>query len=339
MQFSGRKAEHLIGAARAVATGELALAQLGELAGCARASRAAALPGIGPWTIGVRAHARRSVSPTACRSATPDSSRRSSASTGFDDATRRGAHARADGAFAPQRSLAIEHFWQSLSDAGARQGRMNMQDQVTRDVTELSFDVMSDAHRQGHVCTSRRRRAVQIDFGDSRRRTRAQSRCRRLRAVRGGSSRSTSPASGASSSWRCVRAARSSSSRCGSALLEIPFGATASYGEIAQEARARHLAARRRHGERREPDSDRDPVSSRDRRRRLAHRLRRRARHQGRSCCASRMRRDRCSRPERPAGPSLPELRHRIVPFDPHARRKSVETESHGTWRRQAVTY
>ena len=47
------------------------------------------------------------------------------------------------------------------------------------------------------------------------------------------SSRPTSPASAASSTCRSPRRARRSSSRCGARCTEIPYGQTASYGELA----------------------------------------------------------------------------------------------------------
>ncbi len=49
------------------------------------------------------------------------------------------------------------------------------------------------------------------------------------------SSPSTSPASGPSSTSRCAPRARRSRCRSGTALLRIPYGETASYGEIARE--------------------------------------------------------------------------------------------------------
>jgi 3-methyladenine DNA glycosylase/8-oxoguanine DNA glycosylase len=115
MQFSGRKAGHLIGAARAVAAGEL---KLPDLAGrpVARARHALlALPGIGPWTaeyVMMRGFGFGDCVPVG--------------DAGLETALQRfyGLEARPDAErtralmarFAPHRSLATEHFWQSLHD-------------------------------------------------------------------------------------------------------------------------------------------------------------------------------------------------------------------------------
>lgn len=52
------------------------------------------------------------------------------------------------------------------------------------------------------------------------------------------------------------------------ALREIPYGETASYNQIAERIGRPGRVARRRPRQRREPDRDRRPVSSRRRRRR-----------------------------------------------------------------------
>jgi len=115
MQFSGRKAEHLVGAARAVATGELPLTQLGDWP-VARARHALLQqPGIGPWTS--EYVLMRGIGLADCVLV---------GDAGLVAALQRfyALPERPDvegtrallGRFAPQRSLATEHFWQSLSD-------------------------------------------------------------------------------------------------------------------------------------------------------------------------------------------------------------------------------
>ncbi len=69
-------------------------------------------------------------------------------------------------------------------------------------------------------------------------------------------------------------------------LQRIDYGQTISYAELATRDRAADCDPGRRGGQRRESDLDPDPVPSRDRIGRVAHRLRRRTRGQARAARA-----------------------------------------------------
>lgn len=115
MQFSTRKAEHLIGVARAVASGELALTGLREWPAARARHALLQQPGIGPWTS--EYVLMRGIGLADCV-LTGDA--------GLVAALQRfyGLPARPDAEgtrtllarFAPQRSLATEHLWTSLSN-------------------------------------------------------------------------------------------------------------------------------------------------------------------------------------------------------------------------------
>ena len=115
MQFSGRKAEHLVGAARAVATGELELAQLGDWP-VARARHALLnQPGIGPWTS--EYVLMRGIGLADCV-LVGDAGLVAALQRFYRLPERPDAEGTREllARFAPQRSLATEHFWTSLSD-------------------------------------------------------------------------------------------------------------------------------------------------------------------------------------------------------------------------------
>ena len=91
------------------------------------------------------------------------------------------------------------------------------------------------------------------------------------------SCRSTSPASARASTCRSRCAAPTFELRVWRALQEIPYGETASYGEIARRVGQPQRGARGRARKRAQSDRRDRSLPPRDRRRRLAHRLRRRA--------------------------------------------------------------
>ena len=102
---------------------------------------------------------------------------------------------------------------------------------------------------------------------------------------------------------RSTCAAPRSSSACGRRCAPSRRAQTTSYGAIAQSAWIRRRLARRRRGQRRQPDRDHRALPSRDRRVRIADRLRRRPRAQDvaasiTSAAGATSRRRRCSRAE-----------------------------------------
>ena len=85
-------------------------------------------------------------------------------------------------------------------------------------------------------------------------------------------------------------AAAASTSRVLRETAKLPYGVTASYGEVAARAGNAARLPRRRHRARPQPDPDRRPLPPRAPRRRRARRLRRRPGDEGVACCASRAR-------------------------------------------------
>jgi AraC family transcriptional regulator of adaptative response / DNA-3-methyladenine glycosylase II len=115
MQFSGRKAEYLVGAARAVASGALVLEDL--VSRPAEHARAAltALNGIGPWTaeyVLLRGLGLADCVPVGDAGLVAALRRHYEIDERPDAARTRALMER----FAPARSLATEHLWQSLRD-------------------------------------------------------------------------------------------------------------------------------------------------------------------------------------------------------------------------------
>ena len=115
MQFSARKAEHLIGAARAVAAGELPLAQLGDWPAARARHALLRIPGIGPWTseyVLMRGIGLADCLPVGDAGLVA-ALKRFYALDERPDAERT---SELMAPFSPQRSLATEHFWTFLGD-------------------------------------------------------------------------------------------------------------------------------------------------------------------------------------------------------------------------------
>jgi methylated-DNA-[protein]-cysteine S-methyltransferase len=111
---------------------------------------------------------------------------------------------------------------------------MNMQDEVTRDVTELSFDVMPSPIGPLTLYVAADGALREIDFGDASRRTRA----RRNGAACAPARRQLEEYfSGERRTFDLLLrpAGTEFQQQVWQALLDIPFGATVSYGEIAQK--------------------------------------------------------------------------------------------------------
>jgi endonuclease III/AraC-like DNA-binding protein len=115
-QFSRRKAEYLVGAARAVASGELPLATLGEGSATRAERRLLALRGIGPWTA--QYVMLRSLGFADCLPV-GDAGLAAALTRFFALASRPGPAETRElmEPFAPHRSLATAHLWASLGDA------------------------------------------------------------------------------------------------------------------------------------------------------------------------------------------------------------------------------
>src|SRR5262245_37395768 len=111
---------------------------------------------------------------------------------------------------------------------------MNTQDQVSRDVTELSFDVMPSPVGALTLYVAADGALRAIDFGDASRKTRARRNAagcaaarRQLEEYFAGERRTFDlPLRPAGTEFQ---------QQVWQALLDIPFGATMSYGEIAQK--------------------------------------------------------------------------------------------------------
>lgn len=115
-QFSRRKAEYLVGAAQAVASGELPLARLAEGSATRAERRLLALRGIGPWTA--QYVLLRSCGFADCLPV--GDAGLAAALTRFFGLDRRPGPAETRELmepFAPHRSLATAHLWASLGDA------------------------------------------------------------------------------------------------------------------------------------------------------------------------------------------------------------------------------
>jgi AraC family transcriptional regulator, regulatory protein of adaptative response / DNA-3-methyladenine glycosylase II len=117
MQFSLRKAEYVIGAARAIVEGRLPVDALARMPVSRARATLLALPGVGPWTteyVMMRGLGFEDCVPVGDAGLVA-ALRRHYALDARPDAART---AELMAPFAPYRSLATEHFWQSLGDGG-----------------------------------------------------------------------------------------------------------------------------------------------------------------------------------------------------------------------------
>lgn len=117
MQFSQRKAEYVIGAARAIVEGRLPMSDLARMPVSRAREALLALPGVGPWTteyVLMRGLGFDDCVPVGDAGLVA-ALRRHYALDERPDAART---AELMAPFAPYRSLATEHFWQSLGDRG-----------------------------------------------------------------------------------------------------------------------------------------------------------------------------------------------------------------------------
>jgi AraC family transcriptional regulator of adaptative response / DNA-3-methyladenine glycosylase II len=115
MQYSARKAEHLIGAARAIAANELPLVQLGDLPAARARHALLQVPGIGPWTseyVLMRGIGLADCLPVGDAGLVAALKRFYTLDERPDAERTRELMA----PFSPQRSLATEHFWTFLGD-------------------------------------------------------------------------------------------------------------------------------------------------------------------------------------------------------------------------------